>query len=445
MRSFLMGYPLESAPDLESYQRRETSLALVNLGVIAALFLFHVAFIGYLGAPKPVLVGVLTVLFVAQTAGLLWVQGLQRLPAPRAAWLYGTLSIWLTVLGAFLASFFGEGEEHHYFVLMVPAIVAAGFRLSLIGTLAVVVLGGGLLFADVMVWYQRHPPIQIMEVFEAGVIWIVFVVLGVVVWLLADAARGAQESLRASLDELGQARDRLVTEEKLAAVGRLSGAIAHEIRNPVAMISSSLAAARREGLGEAQRRQMFEVATEESARLERLTTDFLAYARVRPPERRPTDLAVTIGYVAELARARAGEGRLTLSADAESGLCGSIDEHQVHQALLNLVTNAIEHAPGGGHVRLGAGAGAGERLRIWVENDGPAIPEEALGRIFEPFFTTRAGGTGLGLAIAGNIARAHGGELRLAANGPGRVRFELDLPRCTDCARYGKEGVCPMS
>ncbi len=445
MRTLFEGYPLDPALDLDAYRRRENALALVNLAVIAAVFLMHIGFVGHLGPPRPLLVWVLTALFVLQTTGLLWVQGLQQRPSPRVAWLYSTLSIGTTIFGAALASFFGEADEHHYFVLMVPAIVSAGHRYSLMGTVLVVLIAGGLHYFDVTYWFVLHPPPVTMELFEAGVTWIVFAVLGVVVWLLAESDRRGQAQLRASLDELEHARDRLVAEEKLAAVGRLSSAIAHEIRNPVAMISSSLAAARREGLAESQRRQMFDVATEESARLERLTTDFLAYARTRAPERRPTSVEQALGYVTELARARAGERRLEIVAHDVQRLCASVDPHQFHQALLNLVTNALEHTPPGGHVQLGASAPEPERLVVWVENDGPAVPAEAVARIFEPFFTTRAGGTGLGLPIARNIARAHGGELQLGANEPGRVRFEIALPRCVACIRRGQGDACPIS
>jgi signal transduction histidine kinase len=71
-----------------------------------------------------------------------------------------------------------------------------------------------------------------------------------------------------------------------------------------------------------------------------------------------------------------------------------------------------------------------ENGAIWLEvhNTGPAIPKEALRELFEPFFTTKQGGTGLGLAIARNIARAHGGDLFLRVNEPGRVCFTLELP-----------------
>jgi two-component system sensor histidine kinase HydH len=436
---------LEIEPDLTAFRRRETSVALVNLAVLASLFLLHVLFVSHLGPPRPLLVWVLTALFLANLSSLFWVQGLRELPSPRAILTHASLTIWFMVLGAVLASLFGEGEEHHYFVLMVPAIVSAGFRFSLAATLAVVCVGGGLLYADVLLWFAKHPPIVVMELFEAGVLWIVFFVLGVVVWLLAESGRRARQQLRMGLHELEQARDRLVAEERLSAVGRLASSIAHEIRNPVGMISSSLAAAHREGLSEEQRRTMFDVATEEASRLERLTTDFLAYAHTRPPERRPTSIHDAVGYVAELARARAAERRLSLETSVEARLCAFVDAHQVHQALLNLVTNAIAHSAPGGTVRLGAAARAGERIVLWVENAGEAIPAEAVARLYEPFFTTRQGGTGLGLPIAGNIARAHDGELRLAVNEPGRVCFEIELPRCTECVRRGEKDLCPIS
>ena len=110
--------------------------------------------------------------------------------------------------------------------------------------------------------------------------------------------------LRDSFAQLATARDRLVREEKLAAVGRLAGAVAHEVRNPVAMIVSALGLARDETLDPSGQRKWLEVAGDEARRLETLTQDFLSYARQKEPDRQPTSLATAVGYVASLARAR---------------------------------------------------------------------------------------------------------------------------------------------
>lgn len=418
----------EKGSALESFRRREVSLALLNLAVLAILFLLHVAFISLLGPPRPVVVWVLVTLFAFQVFTLTWVQGLREMPSARVDRMHGMLSIAVLLAGGFLASILGEGEDHHYFVMMVPPVISAAFRYPPAGVLVVAAAAGTLTFYDVWRWYALHPPGRTSEFFEAATVLLIYFVVGGVVWALAEGQRRDARRLRESLDALRRTRDRLVSEERHAAVGRLSSAIAHEIRNPVTMISSSLAAARREGLDEATRRQMFDVAHEEMERLERLTTDFLDYARSRPPDLREVELDAAVGYVVELARARAGEGAVTIADESGPGLRASLDARQLHRALLNLVSNALEHTPEGGRVEVGAGRADDGGFVMWVENTGTPIGAEVLPHVFEPFYSTRPGGTGLGLAIARRVARAHGGELALALNARGRVRFEIRLP-----------------
>ena len=114
--------------------------------------------------------------------------------------------------------------------------------------------------------------------------------------------------------------------------------------------------------------------------------------------------------------------------DADPALAATVDRGQIERALLNLLLNAVEATPAGGRIALRARAN-GPAGVLEVENSGDPIPPDALSRIFEPFFTTKRHGTGLGLAIAKNVARGHGGDLRVAANEPGRVTFALTLSR----------------
>src|SRR5208337_3210958 len=136
---------------------------------------------------------------------------------------------------------------------------------------------------------------------------LIYTVVGVLVWFLVNHLHQKEARLSESLVDLERAEDRLLQEERLAAVGRLSGAIAHEIRNPVAVIVSALSTARGSGLTASEREEMFEIAAKESRRLERLTTDFLAYARPRSPQKAPSSLDDTLGYVAEVCRPRGNE------------------------------------------------------------------------------------------------------------------------------------------
>ena len=177
---------------------------------------------------------------------------------------------------------------------------------------------------------------------------------------------------------------------------------------------------------------MFEIAAKESRRLERLTTDFLAYARPRNPEKALSSLDDTLGYVADTCRPRGNERGVSINTHHSGGVVAEIDANYVQQALMNLVMNAIEAASPQGGVDLRAGANSDGSVWIEVENAGPSIPPASVARLFEPFFTTRPLGTGLGLPIARNIARAHGGDLILSGNEPGRVCFTLILPATSE-------------
>ena len=250
--------------------------------------------------------------------------------------------------------------------------------------------------------------------------------------MLAENLRAAEAGRRRLAAALQGERERLLAEERFAAVGRLSSAIAHEIRNPVAMISSSLAMALHPGQNEAQRKEMFAIAAREAERLEHLTTDFLAYARPRVLQAARTGVTDQLNYVAATARARAIEKGVAVKVEAEANLEGVFDGFQIQQALFNLVLNAIEACQPGDIVTLRAGTAGNGVIEFDVVDPAGPITSDSTARLFEPFFTTKPTGTGLGLAIARNIAHAHHGDLVLKINQPGEVCFSLKIP-ATEC------------
>ena len=137
----------------------------------------------------------------------------------------------------------------------------------------------------------------------------------------------------------------------------------------------------------------------------------------------------TVHYVASACRAYASEKGVGLAVDVAPDLKVSMDSTKIQHVLLNLVKNAIEASPGKQCVKLTAEAWDYGGVRLGVENVGASIPEVALAKLFEPFFTTKPGGTGLGLAITRNIVRAHGGDLILSSNKPGKVCFTIRIAR----------------
>jgi signal transduction histidine kinase len=325
-----------------------------------------------------------------------------------------------SVLACVLTFITIRGDTAYYALMLLPVLEAA-FRLGLGATTAVVVLADAISFLGAY-------GMKFGEYIEAGAMSVIYTVMGFLVWLLVNNLREREVRFVHNLEELKQARERLLSEEKLAAVGRLSRAIAHEIRNPVAMIASSLATAARLGQDEAERKEMFAIAEKEAARLERLTTDFLAYACPRTAQIGRANVADMLDYIASVARAHAAKKGVVINVLADRYLEGDFDAGQVQQALLNLVLNAIEACRNGDAISLNAKRNGTTALRIEVIDPVGPIPDETVSRIFEPLFTTKQGGNGLGLAIARNIVRAHGGDIVLRSNEPGSVCFSIELP-----------------
>ncbi len=414
--------------DFQSFQRQETTFATLNLFILATLLAIHTLFASHWGEPPAALFILLSAAFLANAAELIWLQArTESLPL----WAVNALtwsSIFLNLLLSFLSSVLTDRPDSHYFVLMVVPVLEAAFRLRLVSTLAVVAAASFLDFFWIWHYSNTREPVAAIEYFEAGTISLIYLIVGLLVWLLVTHLRKKEAHLTRNLSELERTRERLLAEEKLAAVGRLSAAIAHEIRNPVAMISSALSTAVGCAVDAKEREEMFEIAAKEAGRLERLTTDFLTYARPRPAQKAPAAALDVVAYTAELCRPHAWGSGVEIAVDAPAGLVVEVDLGQIQQALLNLTMNAVQACPAGNTVILRASSLRDGVARFEVENPGAAIPREAASQIFEPFFTTRPGGTGLGLAISRNIATSHGGELYLRINGPDRICFAMDLP-----------------
>ncbi|HET7150567.1 MAG TPA: HAMP domain-containing sensor histidine kinase [Candidatus Acidoferrum sp.] len=413
---------------ITSFPQQATIFGILNLFVIATLLLAHVLLAPYWGRLSPTLFVVLGAGFLFHSGMLTWIQA--RPPTTVSAKM--VLLVTIASIGVnsvmTLVAAATNHERSQYFALMIVPVLEAAFRFSLAGTVLVVAIADSLTVFWIWEYYKLHPSKDFNEYLEAGTVCLIYTVVGIIVWLLVRHLQENEVRLARNIEELNLTRQRLLEEEKLAAIGRLSNSIAHEIRNPVAMISSSLSMATSNGLTKSERQEMFDIAAKEAARLEKLTGEFLAYARPQPINKAMSSASDTLLYVASACKAFASEKGVSLEVDVASDLNVNMDAAKVQQALLNLVKNAIEASQPQQSVTL-HGLLSKERT-IWFEvvNVGPAISKDVLQQIFEPFFTTKEGGAGLGLAIARNIARAHGGDLFLRVNEPGRVCFTLELP-----------------
>jgi two-component system sensor histidine kinase HydH len=259
-----------------------------------------------------------------------------------------------------------------------------------------------------------------------------FAALGFLIGWVVEARRRDQKAaavIREQVEAIAAQRARLAQSERLAALGQLATAIAHEVRNPLAVIRSAaqgLAEALPAGDAESLRACTF--ITEEIDRLSNVVSSLLAFARPPHLDVRPVAAADLFDRALLLSRDDLAAKGVRVRRDAPADLPRlAADPDLVSQVLLGLIANALEVVPVGGELALEAAAADGA-VELRVADSGPGVPPEVRERIFEPFFTTRARGTGLGLAVARQIVEAHGGRISVGDRPGGGARFTLRLP-----------------
>jgi two-component system sensor histidine kinase PilS (NtrC family) len=203
---------------------------------------------------------------------------------------------------------------------------------------------------------------------------------------------------------------------KLAAMGRLTASIAHEIRNPLAAISNA-GQLLNEDARDPVLKRLAAIVRENTLRLNRLVEDVLRVARREPPLGDEIELGEFVrAFLTEFVRDR-GIAAATIETQFVPDQRVKFEQSHLRQVLYNLVDNALRYASGGaGSVCLIVEpAPDGDRPQLWVLDDGPGVPFEARTALFEPFFTTRNQGTGLGLYLAREFCMTNRAELTYAA------------------------------
>jgi signal transduction histidine kinase len=238
--------------------------------------------------------------------------------------------------------------------------------------------------------------------------------------------------LQENLERLQETQAQLMQADKLKALGTLLSGMAHELNNPLSTIQLSVQLMKRQHTLPEGVRKRLDAMEEECDRASRIIRDLLVFARRKPPERRRTDVTEIIRATLALQAPDFELGKIRVVSELSPTPPILADAHQLQQVLLNLFTNATHamRGHGGRGVLTVRAARQGGEIVIHVEDDGPGIPSENLGRIFDPFFTTKGAGegTGLGLSLSIGIVEAHGGRMA-AENLPGRgARFTIRLP-----------------
>jgi two-component system sensor histidine kinase PilS (NtrC family) len=263
-----------------------------------------------------------------------------------------------------------------------------------------------------------------------------------------DTSRGAESRIRARfarptstagdeflifMEDVRDIEDR-AQQLKLAAMGRLTASIAHEIRNPLAAISHA-GQLLGEDASDPVLKRLAAIVNENTKRLNRLVEDVLRVARREPPLGDQLEIAAFVHrFLEEFVRDRGlAEGAITV--DAPPGLHVKFEQSHLRQVLYNLVDNALRYASGqaGSVTILIEKSPEGDRSQLWVFDDGPGVPLDTRPALFEPFYTTRSQGTGLGLYLAREFCVTNRAELgygtRRELDGSARDGFLLRFCR----------------
>lgn len=236
--------------------------------------------------------------------------------------------------------------------------------------------------------------------------------------------------LENALAQLRRAQEELVKSEKLAAAGKLTAQLSHEINNPIHNIRSCLETALKKMPDELASRQFVQLAHDEILRIGKLVRQMLDFYRFGQIELQAVDLNATLVEVLESSQRRLEERHITVERHLAPQLPAvRASRDQMKQVFLNLILNAVEAMPAGGKLEMRSGRENGV-AQIEIRDSGCGIPPENLSKIFDTFFTTKRAvhGVGLGLSVCYNIVHQHGGTIAVESEvGKGSV-FTVKLP-----------------
>jgi two-component system NtrC family sensor kinase len=234
--------------------------------------------------------------------------------------------------------------------------------------------------------------------------------------------------LRAYVRRVEDSQQALLRAEKMAAAGRLTASIAHEVNNPLQSVQNCLHLAGREDLPPEKRQEYFDLARNELERLMKTTQRMLDFYRPGSAKVEQVDILELLQHVLSLTAQQLGQRQIEVQTDLPPALPAIYAvSSQIQQIFFNLILNALDAMPAGGKLEIRAR----ERERgveMIFQDTGPGIPENKRNDIFEPIFSTKEGGTGLGLTVSYNIVTAHGGTLDLVNGTKPGACFRLFLP-----------------
>jgi len=258
---------------------------------------------------------------------------------------------------------------------------------------------------------------------------------------LADSFNSMIEELQKAQEELKRCHlEEMKRIEKMATLGELASAIAHEIKNPLAGISGAMQVLAEEFEDDDPRRETIEEVLKEIERLDKTIRDLLNFAKPVEPKIIEVDLKSIVEKSLSLVKNQAQKQNIHITFRYDDNLeMLELDPQQIQQVILNIILNAFHAMPEGGQIIIDVKK-VDNYAEIAISDTGVGIKQEDIKKIFRPFYTTRHTGTGLGLPISSNIIEAHGGEIKVESTPGLGSTFKIILP-ITKVEKENKEEI----
>ncbi len=238
-----------------------------------------------------------------------------------------------------------------------------------------------------------------------------------------------QDRLAATMDELKIAQAKLLRSERLAALGKLSQGVAHEVRNPVAIIGGFTHRLEKDFALDAPQQEILALISAQVHKLEQMVREIEAFTKLGEPVLQPTKLPGLIDQLLDTLGRDFPERQIQVHKDfPESVPPVPLDPQLLSLALSNLVANAVEAMPHGGRLDIGLTVEP-NRVHLTLKDTGVGIAPADLAQVFDPFFSTKPQGTGMGLTVAYHIVAGHLGELEIASEPGQGTTVHVWLPR----------------
>ena len=217
--------------------------------------------------------------------------------------------------------------------------------------------------------------------------------------------------------------------ERLTTLGTLAAEIAHEIRNPLMVVSLLFDSLKLDKNSDDNQKKDLSIIREKLGHLDQIAGRILDFGKSREAFRKNLQLREILEEAVLLVRLKLEQSQVALTINnGLPDLLVFVDKGQIQQALLNLILNALVAMPDGGKLTIEVVEPTDRKVSVLVKDTGKGIPDEFKDRIFDSFLTARPGGTGLGLTISKRILRAHDGDLELLDSGPNGTVFRISLP-----------------